>query len=277
MPLNNNKCPGEQFPPFSLSSHQHNVRLRNGSPQQPWPNFRDKLGSKNIPYWGPNCVVRVLDLVDGEFQDVSIGALLTLPALTLPSLPFHVSYPVLTLVQLAAHNCIHCPKINFPEDSGNPLYEFHLGPAAESHPSSDEKLSSSSSMAESQSSHHSLASSPSAAKLQPSSRYNYRSNDTSNPHSPGLDNWQSNRSSNMLSSDSYINGPSNNSSNPHSPGIDPWQSNGTIGEGKGSSSGSYNLETDDGQVPQGSSGSSSSSKRLAVQGLSRGVGALFGQ
>jgi hypothetical protein len=48
--------------------------------------------------------------------------------------------------------------------------------------------------------------------------------------------------------DSYIDRPSNNSSNPHSPGLDPWQSDGTVGEGKGSSSGIYNLETDDGQV-----------------------------
>jgi hypothetical protein len=217
--------------------------------------FWRQVREQDIPYWGPNCVVRVLDLADGEFRDVSMGALLTLLAL-----PFHVLYPVLTMVQLAAHDYIHCPQINFPEDSGNSPYQFHLAPAEESHPSSVKKWSSSSSMAKSQSSHRSSALSPFAAKLQPSSRYNYHSNDTSNPHFPGLDNWQINRLSNRLSSDSYINRPSNDLSNPHSPGLDPWQSNGTIREGKGSSSGVYNFETDDGQVPQGSGGSSSSSK-----------------
>jgi hypothetical protein len=152
------------------------------------------------------------------------------------------------------------PRNNFPEDSSNPPYKFHLAPAEESHPFSDKKLSSSSSVAELQSSHRSSALSPSAAESQPSSWYNYHSNDTSNPHSPGLNNWQSNRSSDRLSSDGYIDGPSNGSSNPHSPGLDPWQSNGTIWEGKGSSSGIYNLKTDDDQVPQGSGSSSSSSK-----------------
>jgi hypothetical protein len=101
---------------------------------------------------------------------------------------------------------------------------------------------------------------PSVAESQPYSWYNYLSNNTSNPHSPRLDNWQRDRSSNRLSSDSYIDGLSNNSSNPHSPGLDPWQSNGTIGEGKGRNSGFYNLEMDNDQVPQGSGGSSSSSK-----------------
>jgi hypothetical protein len=163
------------------------------------------------------------------------------------------------LVQISAHGCIHCPLINYPEDSGNPPYEFHLESAADCQPSSDAKLSTSSSVAKSQSSCHSLASSPSA-ESQPSSHYNYPSNDTSNPHSPRLDNWQSNRSSDRSSSDSYINGPANNLINPHSPGLDPWQSNGTVREGKGSSSGVYDLEMDNGQIPQGSSGSSSSSK-----------------
>ncbi len=124
------------------------------------------------------------------------------------------------------------PRNNFPEDSSNPPYKFHLAPAEESHPSSNKKSSSSSSsVAKLQSSHRSSASSPSTAKLQPSSRYNYHSNNTSNPHSPGLNNWQSNRSSNRLSSDSYIDGPSNGSSNPHSPWLDPWHINGTIWEG----------------------------------------------
>ncbi len=110
-----------------------------------------------------------------------------------------------------------------------------------------------------QSSCRSSAFSSSMAKLQLSSRCNSCSNDSSNPHSPGLDNWQSNRSINW-SLDSYVGGASNNSSHPHSPGLDPWQSNGFIGEGKGSSSGIYNLETDNSKVPQGSGGSSSNSK-----------------
>jgi hypothetical protein len=85
------------------------------------------------------------------------------------------------------------------------------------------------------------------AKSQLSSQYNGRSNDSSNPHSPRLDNWQSDRSRDW--SDSYINGPSNDTSNPHFPGLDSWQSNRTDGEGKGSSSGIYGLKTDNGQVP----------------------------
>ncbi len=96
------------------------------------------------------------------------------------------------------------------------------------------------------------------AKLQLSARYNSCSDNSSNPHSPGLDNWQSNRSSDQL--DSYIDRPSNDKTNPHSPGLGSWQSDGTNGEGKGSSSGIYDLKMDDGQVPQGSDGGSSSSK-----------------
>ncbi len=168
---------------------------------------------------------------------------------------------MLTLAQLAFHNCISCPLINFPEDSGNTPYEFHfhLAPVSEIHPPSDVKLSFSSSVAKSQSSCCSLASSSSMAKLQLSSRYNSCSDNSSNPYSPGLDNWQSDRSSNW-SSDSYINGPSDNLSHPHSPGLDPWQSDGSIGEGKGSISNIYNHEMDNGQVSQGSGSSSSSSK-----------------
>ncbi len=177
--------------------------------------------------------------------------------------PFRPSYSVcrtpLILVQLAFHDCLYCPLINYPKDSGNPLYKFQLAPAAESQPSSETKLSSSSSAAESQSSCRSLASSSSVAKLLLSSRYNSCSNNSSNPHSPGLDNWRSNKSSNW-SLDSYVGGPSKDLSHPHSPGLDPWQSNRFVREGKGSSSGAYNLETDNGQVPQGSGGSSSSSK-----------------
>ncbi len=51
-PLNNNKCPGERFPPLSLTSHQHNARPRNGCPQQSWPSFEDKLGSTIFPTGG---------------------------------------------------------------------------------------------------------------------------------------------------------------------------------------------------------------------------------
>ncbi len=198
-------------------------------------------------------MVWVLELADRELRDVPFGALLALP-----TLPFRVSYLTLTLVQLACHHCLHCPQINYPEDSNNPPDEFHLESAAESLPSSDTKLSSSSSVAESQSSRHISALSSSADKSQNSSGYNSRSNDTSNLHSPGLDNWQSDRSSNQ-SSDSYIDGPSNNSSNPNSPGLDPWQSNGSIREGEISCLGIYDHKTDNGQVSQGS-GSSASSK-----------------
>ncbi len=52
VPLNNNKCPGEQFPPLSPTSHQHNTWPRNGRPQWPWPNFGDKLGNRISPTEG---------------------------------------------------------------------------------------------------------------------------------------------------------------------------------------------------------------------------------
>jgi hypothetical protein len=178
---------------------------------------------------------------------------------TFPSvhcLPFRPSHSVvLTLAQLAFHNCIDCPLINFPEDSGNPPNEFHfhLAPISESHPPSDVKSSPSSFMAKLQSSCRNSALSSSVAKLQLSSRYNSRSDDSSNPHSPGLNSWQSDRSSNQSSD-------SDDRTHPHSPGLDPWQNNGSVGEGKGSSSGVYDCETDNGQVSQGSGGSSSSSK-----------------
>jgi hypothetical protein len=133
--------------------------------------------------------------------------------LALPTVPFRVSYPALTMVQF--HNCLHCPLINYPEDSGNPPFKFHIESAAESQLSSNAKLCSSSSVAESQSSRRSSASS--VAESQLSAQYNSCSGNISNPHSPGLDNWQSNRSSDW--SDSYIDGPSNNLSYPHSPGL----------------------------------------------------------
>jgi hypothetical protein len=211
--------------------------------------FGRQVQEHNIPYWGRNCVVRVLNLADAELQDIPIGALLTLP-----TLPFLVSYPSLTLVEF--HNCICCPPINYLEDSGNPPYEFHFKATAESQPSRHKKLSSSSFMAESQSSRCSLTSSVAESWL--SSWYNGRSDNSSNPHSPELNNWQRNRSSNRAGS--CIDGPRDDTSNSHSPGLDSWQSDGTNSEGEGSSSGIHNLETDDGQVPQGSSGSSSSSK-----------------
>jgi hypothetical protein len=85
------------------------------------------------------------------------------------------------------------------------------------------------------------------------------SDNSSNLHSPGLDSWQSNKSGGW-SLDSYMDGPSDNLSHPHSPGLNPWQSDRSVGEGKGSSSDVYNCMTDDGQVPQGSNGSSSCSK-----------------
>ncbi len=165
--------------------------------------FWQQLWVQDIHYWGPNCVVRILDLADRELQDIPIGTLLLLPVL-----PFRVSYPVNFESQLT-HKCRYCPQIDYPGNN-YPIHEFHLESAAESHPPSDAKLSSSSSVAESQSSHRSLSPSSSTAELQASSQYNYRSDNTSNPHSPGLDNWQSNR----LWSDSYINGPSEDSSNP---------------------------------------------------------------
>jgi hypothetical protein len=172
-------------------------------------------------------------------------------------LPFCVSYPVQFESHLT-HECLYCPQIDYPGNN-YPIHKFHLESEAESHPPSNVKSSFSSSVAELQSSCRSLSSSSSTAESQASSQYNYHSDNTSNPHSPGLDNWQSNRSR----SNSYINGPSNNSSNPHSPGLDPWQSNRSIRESKGresgvsSSSSIYYLETDDGQT-EGSQGSGNS-------------------
>ncbi len=113
--------------------------------------FRRGIQDHDIPYWGTNCVVRVLDSADEEFRDIPIRALLALP-----TLPFRMSYLSLTLVQF--HDCIHCPRINYLKDSGNPPYAFHLKSAAESQPSSNAKLSSSSSVAELQSSRRSSAS-----------------------------------------------------------------------------------------------------------------------
>jgi hypothetical protein len=52
VPLNNNEYPGEQFPPLSLTSHQHDAWPRNRHHQQPWPNFGDKYGTKIFPTGG---------------------------------------------------------------------------------------------------------------------------------------------------------------------------------------------------------------------------------
>ncbi len=40
------KCPGEQFPPLSFTSHQHGALPHNGHPQWSCLNFGDKLGGK---------------------------------------------------------------------------------------------------------------------------------------------------------------------------------------------------------------------------------------
>jgi hypothetical protein len=82
--------------------------------------FWRQVREHNLPYWRTNSVVWVLDLADGELRDAPIGALL---ALQTP--PFRVSYRVVTDTQLASHNCIYCPLINFSEDRGNPPYKFH--------------------------------------------------------------------------------------------------------------------------------------------------------
>ena len=78
-----------------------------GIPSSPGPILETSLGTR-YSHRGPNCVVRILDLADGELQDVSIGSLLTLLVL-----PFRVLYLVFILVQLTHHNCIYCPQINF--------------------------------------------------------------------------------------------------------------------------------------------------------------------
>jgi hypothetical protein len=176
--------------------------------------------------------------------------------LSLPVLPFCVLY----LVQLPSqqtHKCIHCPQIDYP---GNkfPPHKFHLAPTAESLPSSNLELSSSSSMTKLQSSCRSLFSSSSEAKSQSGSWHNKRSDISSNPHFPRLDNWQSDG----LRSDSWHNEPRDNSSNPHSPGLDHWRSNRSVQglkeseSGVSSSSTVYCLEAD-GQTG-GSQGSGSS-------------------
>ncbi len=41
--------------------------------------FWKQVREHNIPYWGRNCVVRVLKSVDRELQDIPVGALLALP------------------------------------------------------------------------------------------------------------------------------------------------------------------------------------------------------
>ncbi len=69
------------------------------------------------------------------------------------------------------------------------------------------------------------------AKSQFSSGYNSCSNNSSKPHSPRLNNWQSNRSSDW-SSDSYIGGTSDNLSHPHSPGLIPSRAMGPSGKSK---------------------------------------------
>jgi hypothetical protein len=219
--------------------------------------FRRRVRDHNIPYWGTNVLYGSSTWWMGNFETFPL-------VLCLPFKPSHSAFhtrcsPWLNLPFMTA---FIAPLSIFSEDRGNPPYEFHfhLAPVSEIYPPSKTKSSSSSSMAESQSSHRSSALSSSVAKLQLFSRYNSCSNDSSNPHSPGLDNWQSDRSSNW-SSDSYIDGPSDDLSHPHTPGLDPWKINGSVGEGKGSSSDVYNCKTDDGQVSQGSSGSSSSSKK----------------
>ncbi len=93
----------------------------------------------NIPYWGPACVVWILDLADGKLCNVPIRTFLSLLVL-----PFCVLYPVQFPSQLT-HKYRYCPQINYPGNNFPP-HKFHFKSAAESLPPSNTKLSSSSSM-----------------------------------------------------------------------------------------------------------------------------------
>jgi hypothetical protein len=91
--------------------------------------FKQQVWVHDIPYWGPNCVLRILNSADGVLRDIPIGTLLTLPVL-----PFHVSYPVGCQSQLT-HKCRYCPQIDYPGNN-YPIHKFNLKSAAESHPPS---------------------------------------------------------------------------------------------------------------------------------------------
>jgi hypothetical protein len=104
--------------------------------------------------------MRLQDSVQGELHKVPIATLRTLPAL-----PISVVYLVLDMLHLTHHNCIYCPQIDFLE-TNNPAYKFYLSFTGESLPSSNARLSSSSS---------------SVAKLQ-SGCSQSNSSDSSNPY-----------------------------------------------------------------------------------------------
>jgi hypothetical protein len=67
-PPNNNKCLGEQVPPLSLTSHQHNAQLQNRHPQQPWPNLGDKLGTTIFPTGGQTVLYQSLTWQMGNLE-----------------------------------------------------------------------------------------------------------------------------------------------------------------------------------------------------------------
>ncbi len=235
--------------------HLRNMRPWNRLPQNPWPSFANEFKFTIFPTGAGGQPVLY---GYSTWQTGHCETFLSGPCYPCRSFHFCVSYPVQFPSQ-PTHECIHCcPQINYQGNNFLP-HKFHLAPAAENLPPSNVKWSSSSSMDELQSSCRSLSPSSSAAELQSSSRHYNCSDNSSNPHSPGRDNWQSNGSR----SDCWHNKPSNDSSNPHSPMLDHLQSNGSVQESKESDSGVsssssiYYLETDDGQT-EGSQGSGSS-------------------
>jgi hypothetical protein len=160
--------------------------------------------------------VQLQDSVQKELRKVPIATLLTLP-----THPICVVYPVLDVFHLTCHNCIHCPRINIPV-TNIPAYIFYWSLTKNSLPSSDAKLSSSSSM----------------AKLQ-SSCSQSDSSDSSNPfqhhiHSDNESIWGRDSSSRSNSSAGCWQSKSSESSNPHSPHI--YLEEGSVWENKSSKS-----------------------------------------
>ena len=104
-PLINNECPGEGFPPLSLTSHQHDAWPRNRHPLWPLPNSGDEYGNKIFPTGGGTVLYESLTWRTGNSETFPSG-------LYLPFLPS---------LSMCHTRLMHWLNLNFTTVFGAPL------------------------------------------------------------------------------------------------------------------------------------------------------------
>ncbi len=253
VPSNNDKCPGGRIFPPNHISHQHDARPWNGCPQRPWLNFGDKYGTTIFPTGVQAVSYGSLNWQTGNSEMFPWGLCLPFqpshsvcctrlsPWFNLPVTTAYIVPKSITLKTAAIHPMSSI--LSLPQKTSPPVTQSCLLPPP--------WLSRS----------QAAAAKP---RPPPLTSRGIPAGTTPGAMTPatftplGLTTGKATGQAIGHQPDSYIDGPSNDLSNPHSPGLDPWQSNGSIGEGEISCLGIYDHKMDNGQVSQGSSSSASS-------------------